>query len=198
MFLLVITNGSDVINTTSGMRNLNVVISIVLLLLVACSGNDITQVNKVAVSQSWPVETGKNVTINYTDSGLTKALVTAPSLARYASEEKNYTEMSKGINVKFLDNKGNVESFLTALYAIRYDKEKRMIARNKVVVMNTDGDTLRTEELLWNEATQRISTNKQVTITTKTEMMWGDGLESDVAFKNPKIYKLRGTISLNN
>ena len=198
MFLSAITNGSDDINTTNTMRALLVVVSLGVILFQACSGNDIAQVNKVAVAQSWPVETGTDVTINYTDSGLTKALVTAPLLERYASEEKNYTEMRKGINVKFLDKKGNVESFLTSLYAVRYDKEKRMIARNKVVVMNTDGDTLRTEELLWNEATQRISTQKQVTITTKNEMMWGDGLESDVAFKNPKIYKLRGTISLKD
>ena len=49
-----------------------------------------------------------------------------------------------------------------------------------------------------NEATEGILTQKEVTITTKDEMMWGDGLVSDVAFKNPKIYKLRGTISLKD
>ncbi len=175
--------------------------NIAFLLIVAsvfasCSGNDLEQVNKVAESHTWPIETGHDITINYTDSGIVKAMVKAPLLERYASEDRNYTEMRKGLRVEFLDKQGKIESFLTSQYAIRYDQEKRMVARNKVVVMNLDGDTLRTEELHWNEATQRISTQKQVTITTKDEMMWGDGLESDVAFKHPKIFKLRGTISL--
>lgn len=167
-----------------------------LTLLFGCSGNDLEQVNKIAEKHTWPLETGQDITINYTDSGKTKAFVKAALLERYATEDKNYTEMRKGLNVEFLDKTGKVESFLTAKYAIRYDNEKRMVARNDVVVMNLDGDTLRTEELHWNEATQRISTQKQVTITTKDEVMWGDGLESDVAFKHPKIFKLRGTMSL--
>ncbi len=165
-------------------------------LLLGCSNNDIEEVSKVSGNKTLPIETGYDISINYTDSGKTKALVKAPLLERYVSEDKNYTEMKEGISVNFLDKYGRVESFLTAKYAIRYDQEKRVIARNNVILMNFDGDTLRTEELHWNEITQRISSPKQVTITTKEEMMWGDGMESDVAFKNPKIYKLRGTMSL--
>ncbi len=166
-----------------------------VIVLFACN-NDTKEAKLVAADRILPVETGKDVTINYTDSGFTKAKVKAPLLERYATEEKNYTEMRNGINVDFLNRNGMVESFLKAKYAIRYDREKRMIARNDVVVLNIDGDTLRTEELVWEEATQRVHSNKFVRITTKTEIIMGDGFESDITFKNPKIYKIRGIVNL--
>ena len=149
-----------------------------------------------AVNTTLPVETGKDVEITYTDSGLPKALVKAPLLERYASGSKNFTEMKKGIKVTFLTRTQEVESFLTANYAIRYDKKKLMTARNNVVVRNVNGDTLRTEELHWDEQTQRVSSNKFVTITTKDEIIMGDGFESDVSFRNPRIFKIRGIINL--
>jgi hypothetical protein len=71
-----------------------------------------------------------------------------------------------------------------------------MVARNDVVVLNIAGDTLRTEELIWEEATQRVHSDKFVRITTKTEIIMGDGFESDITFKNPKIYKIRGIVNL--
>lgn len=166
-----------------------------LMLLQSCSTGE-EQAKALAVEKVLPVETGKDVEILYTDSGLPKAMVKTPLMERYAGGDKNYTEMRKGISIKFLNRAQQVESFLTANYAIRYDLDKKVIARNKVVVRNVDGDTLRTEELHWNEATQRVSSDKYVTITTKNELIMGDGFESDVSFKNPKIYKIRGIINL--
>ncbi len=173
----------------------NYIFVFLTLIIVAC-GNNIEEVKSVANDKPIPIETGKDVTINYTDSGYTKAKVTATLLERYATEDKNYTEMRNGVHVTFYNKKGVVESFLKSKYAIRYDREKKMIARNDVVVLNTDGDTLRTEELIWDEATQLVTSDKFVRITTKTEIIMGDGFESDITFKNPKIYKIRGIVNL--
>lgn len=172
-----------------------IVASCFFLVLHSCSTPE-EQSKALVNDKVLPVETGKDVEILYTDSGLPKAKVKAPLLERYAGGEKNYTEMRKGISIRFLKPNQETESFLTANYAIRYDLDKKIIARNKVVVRNVDGDTLRTEELLWNEATQRVSSDKYVTITTKDELIMGDGFESDISFKNPKIYKIRGIINL--
>lgn len=169
---------------------------IAALFFLACSGNEIDLVNKYASNQKYPIETGKNVEIIYTDSGLQKAIVKAPILERFAGPDANYTEMKRGIDVKFLNKNGQVESFLTSKYAIRYDRDKKMVAKNDVVVLNLDGDTLRTEELFWDESLQKVSSQKFVKITTHDEIIMGDGFESDISFKNPKIYKIRGVVSL--
>jgi LPS export ABC transporter protein LptC len=178
------------------MRLISQFLLILNLILVGCSESNTDKVKRVSPERILPIETGKDVLINYTDSGLTKARVKAPLLERYATEDKNYTEMRYGISVDFLNKNGTVESFLKAKYAIRYDREKRMIARNDVVVLNIAGDTLRTEELIWEEATQRVYSDKFVRITTKSEIIMGDGFESDITFKNPKIHKIRGIVNL--
>ena len=96
-----IINGSGATNTIN-MTKLAAVFGVIVL-IASCSSNDLEQVNKVGGTHSWPVETGVDITINYTDSGKTKALVTAPLLERYTSDDKYYTEMRKGIKVEFLD-----------------------------------------------------------------------------------------------
>lgn len=178
------------------MKNILIILGVGMAFLVACSSSEEEQKAKIdATPMTIPIETGRDVEILYTDSGLPKARVKAPLLERYTGS-KEVTEMKKGINVTFLTRAQEVESFLTANYAVRFDRMKKMMARNNVVVRNVDGDTLRTEELTWDEVSQRVSSNKFVTITTKDEIIMGDGFESDVSFKNPKIFKIRGIVNL--
>jgi hypothetical protein len=71
-----------------------------------------------------------------------------------------------------------------------------MIARNDVILVNSKGDTLNTEELIWEEAKQTIHSDKYVRITTKDEIIMGEGFESNTEFTKYKIFSIRGTISL--
>ena len=143
-----------------------------------------------------PIETGHIVQINYTDSGMTRARLFAPLMERYSNDEKNYTEMKKGITAYFLNKNRKVDSYLRAKYAIRYDRDKKMVAKNDVVLVNTKGDTLNTELLNWDEQTQRIYSDKAVRITTPDEIIMGEGFESNTEFDRYKIFKIKGTISL--
>ncbi len=163
--------------------------------LVSCTSREIEQ--KVLNERlNLPLETGKNIFITYTDSGYTKAKVFAPMLERYASESRNETVMRKGITTYFYNKDKKIESFLKSKYAIRYDREKKMIARNDVILVNNKGDSLRTEELIWDETKQQIHSDKFVRITTADEIIMGDGFESNTEFTQYRIFSIRGIISL--
>ena len=107
-----------------------------------------------------PLETGKNIYITYTDSGYTKAKLFTPLLERYASDVRMETVMQKGITVYFYNRNKKAESSLKSKYAIRYDRDKKMIARNDVILVNNKGDSLNTEELIWDEVKQKIYSDK--------------------------------------
>jgi LPS export ABC transporter protein LptC len=143
-----------------------------------------------------PLETGKNIYITYTDSGYTKAKLFTPLLERYASDVRMETVMQKGITVYFYNRNKKAESSLKSKYAIRYDRDKKMIARNDVILVNNKGDSLNTEELIWDEVKQKIYSDKFVRITTKDEIIMGDGFESNTEFTKYKIFSIRGVISL--
>lgn len=168
-----------------------------LFVLASCSNDDIQKINVMTQNKALlPVEVGENVLINYTDSGRVRAKVYAPVLKRFATEERNETEMPKGITVYFLNRFKKVESSLKARYALRYERERRMVAKNDVVVVNVKGDTLRTELLNWDEAKQLIYTDKFVRITTPDEIITGTGFESNAEFTKYKISKISGTFDL--
>ncbi|MBP7261992.1 MAG: LPS export ABC transporter periplasmic protein LptC [Bacteroidia bacterium] len=159
--------------------------------------NDIEKVKLLSEPTKFPVEKGVNVEMLYTDSGIIKAKMFAPLIERY-QDEKPYTEMTKGITCYFYNKDQVVENFLKAKYAIRYEHEKKMIARDSVVLVNTKGERLNTEEIIWDEQRKKIHSDKYVTIHTADEILYGYGFESNEDFSKYKIFKLSGTIRMED
>jgi LPS export ABC transporter protein LptC len=162
--------------------------------LFSCSNLDTGNYRSKKQDSTATRETAENVTIEYTDSGLLKALVKAPLMVGVKQVRKPYIEMPKGIKVDFYRSQGVVESYLSAEYAISYTEKKTIIVRRNVEVLNIKGDTMATEELVWNQATGRITTDKYVRIKTKTQIIEGNGMESDQTFSDWEIKNVTGTI----
>lgn len=139
-------------------------------------------------------EIAEKVTIDYTDSGLLRARIMAPLMVGVKKIANPFVEMPKGIKVNFFREDGGVESYLTAEYGISYTEKKKVIVRRKVEVLNVKGDTMQTEELIWDQNTGRITSDKFVVIKTKTQIITGQGMESDQTFSDWEIRKPIGTI----
>lgn len=110
--------------------------------------------------------------------------------------EKPYMKMPKGVKVLFYDKDMNVSSRLSANYAVSYEKDEIMEARNNVIVVNEEGEQLNTEHLVWEKREARIYTNEFVKITTTDEIIYGNGFESNENFTKYKIQQIKGTINL--
>jgi LPS export ABC transporter protein LptC len=152
---------------------------------------DIQTVSQLDSGKNLPSETMKDAEIMYSDSGKVKMKLMAVQLDRYPGE-KEYIEMPRGMNILFYDDSMKVSSRLKADYGIRYEKEGRMEAKRNVEVINVKGEKLNTEYLIWDEAKDSIYTKAFVKITTKDEVMWGDGLKSNSDFTKYKITNVKG------
>jgi len=172
----------------------NFFLSLLLSLLLSCE-NDLSDINKVSSPKEASVETGKDIEVLYSSQGKVKARMQAPSLLRH--RDKNpYSELPDGLKIIFFDDSLKQESKLTARYGVTYEKSHEMIVRDSVVVVNVKGEKLETEELIWNDQTEKITSNKFVKIQTADEIIYGDGLEANSDLTNYKIKKIRGTIKL--
>ena len=160
----------------------------------ACE-NDIEEINLITSYKKIPSESGKNVLIVYSDSARIKMKLNATQLDHYDGENA-YVEFPKGVNVFFYNTKNKIESNLKANYAIRYEKSNMMEAKNNVVVINDKGEKLNTEHLFWDEKKELIYSDVFVKITTKDEIIMGEGLESNQDFSKYKFKKIKGTISV--
>ncbi len=170
------------------------ILALLLVVLGSCE-TDIEKVNLITDKSTLPVETSTGLTILYSDSGRVKVKIITPLLERFDGE-KPVTELPKGVRIEFYNDQLQVNSTLTSGYALRRDSEHIMEARNNVIVVNTKGEKLNTEHLIWNERTAKIYTNEYVKITTADKIIHGNGFEANQDFTNYKIFKIKGTINL--
>lgn len=183
-------------------KNYHIIIFTISLFVFASCENDIEVINSVtsANEDQLPLETGKNVEMLYSDSAIVRARLTAPQMDRF-SGKKNFMEMPKGMLIIFYDEDKKEQNRLKADYGIVYDNGTgmdRMEAKRHVVVINEKGDKLETEHLVWNAATKKIYTEEFVKITTKEEVIWGDGLTANQDFSVYSILHPQGVIQVDD
>ena len=195
---MIFTKNKNCINFTLTIHPImlfrNIFPAVVLFLFFSCK-TDMEKVKKISEKKSYNTETGKEVEILYSDSAKVKVKLVSPKIVRHLGNDPE-TEMPEGVKVYFYNDSMQVNGRLSANYAISYDTRDEMVVQNNVVVINTRGEKLATEELIWDQKKERIFSNKFVKITTKDEIIFGDGLESNQSFTEYKIKKIKGTINV--
>jgi len=124
-----------------------------------------------------------------------KGKLTAPFMLRYQRTDSPYAEFPRSLHVDFYNADMQVESQLDALYGKYLQNQDKVFLRDSVVVKNVlKGDTVRCQELWWDQHTERFTTDKPVRIYTKDKILFGTGMEADQNFRWYTIRKLTGTV----
>lgn len=140
------------------------------------------------------VEIGRDVEILYSDSAIVRVRITAPTMLNYTERDDPRQEFPDGIKVEFLTPTLLVRSTLTAKSAVRQQNKGLVTTRDSVVLTTVQQEKLETEELIWNEKTEKISTEKFVKVTKPGEVIYGFGLEANQDFSFWKITVPKGVI----
>ena len=147
--------------------------------------------------ENYPEQSAENIEIIRTDSGKIRVKIFAPVLERYSNDENPYNEFVKGIKVVTYTNYPISSSSLTCEYA-RQDVAKELWeARDNVVAVNADGDTIKTEQMFWDLKTKMIYSDKYVNIRSGNEIIHGSGFTAQQDFSNWKITNGKGIIYLD-
>jgi LPS export ABC transporter protein LptC len=179
--------------------NLFLPAAIAAIILITGCENDLKDIQKISANEvSKPIERYTDVDVIYSDSAKVKAHMTAPLMIIY-KVKKPYTEMPKGVNVKFYDNELKESSTIIADYAIRRDQEKTIELRKNVVGTNIKGDTFTSDELIWDENTKQIHSNKLVHVKMADGSITdGTSFTSDENFNHWIMTQGTGIIHVNN
>ena len=168
-----------------------------IITLFSSCHTDLDEIRHLTNVQYLPTETMKDGEILYSDSAKVKMKLTAPQIDHYIGE-RNYIEMPKGMRMDFFNDSLKVDAWMKANYGIRYEKEQVMEARRKVEVVNVRGEKLNTEKLILDEKKDSIFTDVFVKITTKDEVLWGNGLESNRDFSRYVIKNIKGIVNIRD
>lgn len=139
------------------------------------------------------VDEVKDVTSYLSQGGRMKAKLTAPLMLRYFDSVPR-VEFPNTLHVDFYNDSMQIESYLDAKKAWYYEQQSRIVLTDSVVVIRIDGDTLKTEELYWEQNLHKLYTTKDVEIRQRTKTIFGKGFESDEQLKNFKLDSITGIL----
>jgi LPS export ABC transporter protein LptC len=171
----------------------NLILAVFIAQVVFGCKNDITKVNNISAVDKHPDEQAKNITVIYSDSGITNFTLTSELMNKYINSDP-YTDFPKGLKLASLDKNGVLKTTLTANYAINYETRRSMEARGKVVIINhQNNETIETEHIVWDQLRKKIYSDVFVKRTNPTGVMYGDGFDSDETFSKYTIRNPRAT-----
>jgi LPS export ABC transporter protein LptC len=142
------------------------------------------------------VELGRDVEILYSDSAIVRVRVTGPVLHNHIEQENSRQEFPEGVKIDFLEPDLSVRSTLVAKSATRIPEKQIITVRDSVVLNTIKQERLETEELIWDEKTAKIRTDKFVKVTQPGEVVYGFGLEAEQDFSYWKIKVPKGRIKV--
>ncbi len=176
-----------------------VLVSGAAMLFYGCE-NNIEQIKAFYTTENLPVLEATNFETLLTDSGQVRYFLKAPKLLQFQDEGRNYIEFPEGMELIKFDEHKRIISSITADYAKQFIAEDKWEAKNNVVATNAQGDTLKTEHLIWEEKKEIIYTEEFVKIIRTDQIITGIGFTSDQKLQNWKIKNPKGTIyiSVNN
>lgn len=126
------------------------------------------------------LEEGHNIEFFLSQNAKVKGKLTAPLMYRYTVDSP-YFEFPKTLHVDFFNDSMIKESQLDARYGKFREWENKVFLKDSVVVINVlRGDTLRCEELWWDQNLQKFYTNKPARYSQKDKFVnYGrNGLEA--------------------
>ncbi len=163
-----------------------------LAMLFSCKP-DIKTIEAITIDQNQPMEIATELKIIYSTSGRVQMIMETPLMKKFEGE-KPYMELPEGFVMMFFDSLMQETSRISANYAIQYEIDQLIDARNNVILQNHEnGEKLNTEQLIWDQKREMIYTEKFVKITTQEEVLYGEGFESDDRFTNWIIKNPTGT-----
>ncbi len=175
-----------------------IVVMIFIAMLFSCK-NDLKSIQELNLPDTLPGEYIIDAEMVYSDSGHTKVLLISPKIISINDAEDPRVEFPDGLDITFYDDSLQPESRLTANFGVNFTDKKIMEARNDVVVRNLKkNEQMNTEHLIWDQRAKKIYSDVFVKITTDDKVLYGEGFESDEAFKNRTIKKVSGELQVNS
>ena len=164
-----------------------------IILLYSCS-NDPEEVKEFIKTENLPIEKIEGAEMLQTENGILKVQIIAETIKRFQDAQPQLV-FSNGLKVVFYNDSGLVKSILKAENAEIDKTNNIMTASESVFLTSSDGKTLETEKLIWDENKNKIYTDNKVIIRTSKELIEGEGFESNPDFSEYSISKIEGTFN---
>ncbi len=170
----------------------------VLFVAIASScNNDPEEIKALTGHTNKSEDRAEDVTIIISKQGKFKMRLFAHQFIRNTGAKHPYVDMNNDIRAEFYNDSGIVESTLTADSSRYYEDQGNILVWDSVKIVRKAGETLTTDELIWNNSIEKFFTEKEVRIVTANETLYGIGMEANRDFSWYQILHPSGTVRVN-
>ena len=117
----------------------------------------------------FPDESAENMTITVSDSGTTIFIVSTPILNRYNSTDTAFVDCPEGITITSFNDYGHKQAVITAGYACQINNNLFKATDNVIIHDLSNGDSVITDEVIWDQRQRSIYSTKSVKQINKAE-----------------------------
>lgn len=177
-------------------RILNIVTIFMVTMFFSCN-DSFKQVQKIGISENEPIGVAENINLKYTDSGRVTANLISPKMFDYTNRDFPYNEFTEGVILNLFDEQ-NKKSVVVADYAIIYNETNLLDLQGNVVITTSDNKVLKTQQLFYDQKKEWLFTNHPVTFKTETDIINGNGFDSNSKFTNAEVLEVTGIITVED
>lgn len=166
----------------------------------ACE-NDLKKVREISENQTnMDIDTVHGVDMIFSDSAHVKFRILSPLLLQYTGSKKQpYNKMTKGVNILIYDKDLSQMGTLTADTGVQYPNDNKIEFHKNVIAKNAKGETFKSDELIWDQASKTMHSSKVVQITMSNgDIMNGTGFQSDQTLGHWTITKSTGIFNVTD
>jgi len=144
------------------------------------------------------VEEAKGIEVTYTDSSYTVFILKAPVSRRVYERYSVSEEFPEGIEVTFYDKSSQPRSWLTSDFARRDQANRTITVQKNVILRNDQGERMEGPELIWDEKTKEIHTDRFVKITRSDgSIVYSYGFKSNEGFTRYELNAVSGDLNID-
>jgi LPS export ABC transporter protein LptC len=163
-----------------------------LLIFFSCE-NDMADIDRLVGIPTEPgTDMAKDVVAYYSDSAIVRAVLKAPLMKIRQNANMPQREFPNGLTAIFYDASKQASSYMTSKYALRNERDGVVLLRDSVVIWNINNEKIETEELIWDDKTAQLTSEKFVKITTPEKTITGFGFISNREFTQWTIKHISG------
>ena len=125
-----------------------------LITLISSGCTDLDTPGNLSTDKKFPDQEGGPATVTITNEHRKTSEIHYQHMAKFIKDAQ--TKFDSGLTAYFYNNEGDVASRLTADRGLMYDAARNFEAHENVILVSEKGDTLKTEELKWDNNREKI------------------------------------------
>ena len=172
------------------------VIIAMLFLFTSCR-KKVVLTDDIADQKVIPQMQADSITTIISDSGIIRYRLFAKKWKVYDKADTPYWDFPEGLHFERFDEEYNIDAQIDCRKAIYYQKMEIWKLNDSVRAINLQGEQFETEELYWNQGTERVYSDSAIRIIQEDKIINGIGFNSNQTFTKYEIRNPYGIIPVD-